>query len=116
LGLVKIGWKRRAVCNVVGADTFGASRKEARWKEEARSGSLHTHARDQRGLRARPRLRAPPLLGQPLWALMHSEDHVTLKQAMTTAILAPGRNAVSAPLPCRLAATTEGIYVRVQAK
>jgi hypothetical protein len=47
---------------------------------------------------------------------MHSEDHVTLKQAMTTAILAPGRNAVSAPLPCRLAATTEGIYVRVQAK
>jgi len=56
------------------------------------------------------------LLGRPLWALVHPEDHPALKQAMTAVILAPGRKAVSAPLSCRLASTTEGKYVNVKAK
>jgi hypothetical protein len=56
------------------------------------------------------------LLGRPLWALMHPEDHPALKQAMTAVILAPGREAVSAPLSCRLACATAGKYVSVKAK
>ena len=56
------------------------------------------------------------LLGRPLWALVHPEDHPALKQAMTAVILAPGRRAVSAPLSCRLASTTEGKYVSAKAK
>ena len=57
------------------------------------------------------------LLGRPLWALVHPEDHPALKQAMMAVILAPaGREAVSAPLSCRLATTTEGKYVSVKAK
>jgi PAS domain S-box-containing protein len=59
---------------------------------------------------------AQRLLGRPLWALVHPDDHPALKQAMTAVILAPGRNAVSAPLSCRLASTTEGKYVSVKAK
>ena len=56
------------------------------------------------------------LLGQPLWALVHPEDHPALKQAMTAVILAPDRKAFLAPLSCFLASTTEGKYVGVQAK
>ena len=56
------------------------------------------------------------LLGRSLWALVHPEDHPALKEAMTAVILAPGRKAVSAPLSCRLASTTEGKYVGVEAK
>ena len=47
---------------------------------------------------------------------MHPEDHPALKQAMTAVILAPGRKAASVPLSCRLASTTEGKYVSVEAK
>ena len=50
------------------------------------------------------------LLGRSLWALVHPDDHPT------AVILAPGRNAVSAPLSCRLASTTEGKYVSVKVK
>ena len=56
------------------------------------------------------------LLGRPLWALAHPEDHPALKEAMTAVILAPGRKAVSAPLSCHLASTTEGKYVSMEAK
>jgi len=56
------------------------------------------------------------LLGRPLWALVHPEDHPALKQAITAVILAPGTKAVSASLSCRLAAATEGKYVNVKAK
>ena len=60
----------------------------------------------------------PPrrLLGRSLWVLVHPKDHPALKQAMTAVILAPGGNAVSAPLSCRLACATEGKYVGVEAK
>jgi len=56
------------------------------------------------------------LLGRPLCALVHPEDHPALKQAMTTVIPAPGRKAISARLSCRLASTTVGKYVIVKAK
>jgi PAS domain S-box-containing protein len=56
------------------------------------------------------------LLGQPLWAVVHPEDHLALIQAMTAVILAPFRTTVSAPLSFRLASTTEGTYVSVGTK
>jgi PAS domain S-box-containing protein len=56
------------------------------------------------------------LLGRPLWALVHPEDHPALKQAMTTVILAPGRRAISPPLSCRLTSAMDGKYVGVEAK
>ena len=59
---------------------------------------------------------AQRLLGRPLWALVHPDDHPALKQAVTAVILAPGRNAVSAPLSCRMACGTVGKYVSVMAK
>ena len=56
------------------------------------------------------------LLGQPLWAVVHPEDHLALIQAMTAVILAPVRTTVSAPLSFRLAFTAEGKYVSVEAR
>jgi hypothetical protein len=56
------------------------------------------------------------LLGRPLWALVHPEDHLALKEATTAVILAPGRNVVSAPMSCHLACATVGKYVSVKAK